>query len=163
MASVSSLSSPNIPSFCRKPISKNLVLRPFEVDFPWCRARTSAIKTHSDGAGPTSNGGADLLRWPASSDPGGDDDPADEAGEKKGGDEHAQARPTTTPDTTSASTKQGAQNRQAMPAPNQRAAREDAAAVQFHLRSATNKVDLSLHTAIAVEHSQFGSKMGGTR
>ncbi|CAA0840669.1 Protein of unknown function (DUF3223 [Striga hermonthica] len=86
MASVSALSSPNILSFCRKPISKNLVLRPFEVDFPWCRARTSAIKTHSDGAGPTSNGGADLLRWPAFSDPGGDDDPADEAGEKKDGD-----------------------------------------------------------------------------
>ncbi|CAA0836014.1 Protein of unknown function (DUF3223 [Striga hermonthica] len=84
MASVSALCSPNIPSFCWKPISKNLVLRPFEVDFPWCPARTSAIKTHSDGTGPTSNGRADLLRWPTSSDLDDDDDPTNEAGEKKG-------------------------------------------------------------------------------
>ncbi|GFQ06629.1 protein dcl chloroplastic [Phtheirospermum japonicum] len=84
MASVSAFNSPNIYSFHWKPISKNLIIRPFFVSFPFCKARLCSIKANSDGVGPISNGGADLLRKPVASSPSDGED--DDESEKKGGD-----------------------------------------------------------------------------
>ncbi|KAL3634210.1 hypothetical protein CASFOL_021264 [Castilleja foliolosa] len=83
MASISAFNSPNIHSFQCKPISKNLVLRQLSVSFPFRKARLCSIKANSDGVGPVSNGGADLLRKPVVSSPSDGED--DDESEKKGG------------------------------------------------------------------------------
>ncbi|CAA0819623.1 Protein of unknown function (DUF3223 [Striga hermonthica] len=82
MASISAVNSPNIPSFHRKPMSKNLILRRFVSSFRSCRART-LVMTNADGGGPISNGGADMLGEPVASAPGNNEDLDDEM---KGGD-----------------------------------------------------------------------------
>ncbi|KAK6130878.1 hypothetical protein DH2020_035362 [Rehmannia glutinosa] len=88
MASISAFNSPNIPSFHREPISKTLILSPFFVSFPLCKARLCAIKTGSDSGGAIPNSGADLLRKPVASSPNDDEESAseDDEGEKKGRD-----------------------------------------------------------------------------
>ncbi|GER29973.1 hypothetical protein STAS_05882 [Striga asiatica] len=79
MASISALNSPNIPSFHRQPMSKNLILRRFGASFRSCGAHT-LVMTNSDGGGPISNGGADLLGEPMASASGNNEDLDDEKG-----------------------------------------------------------------------------------
>ncbi|KAI3460229.1 hypothetical protein Pfo_016892 [Paulownia fortunei] len=95
MALISASNSPNIYSFHRKPISKNLILCPFYLSFPLCKARLSAIKTGSGGGAVRNSqetNGADLLRKPVAAAPAPDDDESakgyseDDESEKSGGD-----------------------------------------------------------------------------
>ncbi|KAL0323063.1 UNVERIFIED_CONTAM: protein DCL, chloroplastic [Sesamum angustifolium] len=98
MALISASNSPNIRSFHRKRISKNLNLCPFSLSFPLCKARLCAINTGSDEGGSAGNSrqtasyGADLLRKPVVASPPADDDDGsskeisedDESGKKSG-------------------------------------------------------------------------------
>ncbi|KAL7127469.1 hypothetical protein ABFS83_14G255200 [Erythranthe nasuta] len=98
MASICVSNSPDIRSFHRKPISKNLILSPFSLSFPFHKAPLCAVKTGSDDGGAAARNSqtpyaADLLRKPLASSPTPIEQEEhvkeyseDNEGEKKGGD-----------------------------------------------------------------------------